>query len=175
MTYRESYERRKELYLQPKYLRSIGTNAAWIFPLLFTDKYYDWWYVPGGARSQVYSYTYEKHDKINYRDESAQAFADSLVGAVKKDLSYWKYKVSDNNADGNYWEITVYIYESNSFFLSELGYRYRYFFIRQEPFLKFYSMLYDGKIYEGHKEELASILKTKRNIIASASIFWKEN
>lgn len=171
MSYRDDYENRKQMYLNPAYVKSVGMNAAWVFPFY---KSYDWWYIPGGARSPAHSYDYEVNVKINYRETDSQKFANDLINAVKEDLSYWKYKVADTIVDDEYSEIAVYVYETNSFFSVSLGYRYRYFFIRQEPFLKFYSMLYDGKIYEGFKDELLAVLKLDRNLLTTASFYWKE-
>ncbi len=173
MSYREDYERRKKTFLEPKYIRTTGTNAAWCYPLL-NYRSYDWWYIPGGARAPVHSADYEKNVKINFRETDSKKFADSLIDATKKDFAYWKYKVADIAVDKDYSEVVVYVYETNSFFCSELGYKYRYFFIRQEPFLKFYSMLYNETIYEGFKEELVSILEKEHKLLATASFYWKE-
>lgn len=173
MDYRKNYESRKETYLRPEYLRNVGANAAWCFPTLY-HKSYDWWYIPGGARSPVHSVDYEKNVKINFRETDGKEFANSLIDATKKDFAYWKYKVADTAVDKEYAEVVVYVYETNSFFASELGYKYRYFFIRQEPFLNFYSMLYDEIIYEGFKEELVSILEKKHKLLATSSFYWKK-
>lgn len=173
MNYREQYEVRKELYLRPVHSKKVGANAAWAFPFLFHLSY-DWWYIPGGARSPAHSYDYEVNVKINFREKNPQKFANDLIDAMKKDLAYWKYDVSDSATDNDFSEIAVYVYNSSSFFAAELEYDYRYFFIRQEPFLKFYTMLYNGAVYEGLKDELVSILKSKYELLATASFYWKE-
>lgn len=173
MNYREQYENRKEFFLKPENLGTVGVNAAWVFPFNPYSSY-DWWYIPGAARSPAHTYDYEKNIKINFREKNPQTFADSLADAVKKDFAYWKYKVSDRAIEKSYSEVAVYVYKSSSFFASELDYEYRYFFIRQEPFLKFYTMVYNDKVYEGLKEELLSVLKIKHELLATASFYWKE-
>lgn len=180
MNYRAAYERRKREFLETPYKSIVGINAAWAVNYL---RPFDYWYLPGSIRAGAHTASYDAYVKINYREENAEKFAADLIDAVKKDLEYQSAlhdtatnkqvtdRVSDIPRDG-FFEIAVYVYETQSFFPSVLGYRYRYLFIKQEPYLNFYTTLYDGTVYEGFKEEVVAVLRAKHDFVAEKSFYF---
>lgn len=179
MNYREAYEKRKRYFLETAYRNITGINAAWAVNYL---RPFDYWYLPGSIHAGAHTAAYDDI-KIIYREKDAQKFAAAVLDEVKTDLKYLAIMqdialdrqpadcVSDTPRDG-FFEIAVYVYKTQAYFPSILGYVYRYLFIKQEPYLNFYTTLYDGTVYEGFKEEVVAVLRAKHDFVAEKSFYF---
>lgn len=188
MSPEDIYKKKKSFYLNEFFFLDIGFNASWGLDLPMGDMQYKnlTWYIPGDLK--IYreddSFKIDEMNIIDLYNEQGFDFSEKRLDVYIKKLkttlledlkSIFKFaensKVSEEiEPDLN--EIVVLIYENQNIWKREAGLKYGYFFLREEKGL-FYSMAYNGKIYEGSLEKLKEIISERKNIVGEFNFFLK--
>lgn len=182
---KNKYLGKKDFYLSEHFDKDEGFNASWALDLPMGEmgyKYSDW-YIPGLLEIYRENNIWKidemnlidlfKEKGMNYTETDAKEYAKQLKEVLIKDIKNTpRSSVSAIKKEGLD-KIIVLIYESENIWKKILGYKYSYFFIREETGLDFFSMVYNKKIIEGSLDELLSIISNKKNIVERFEIYSK--
>lgn len=190
MSPEDLYKKKKNFYINEKYFLDIGFNASWGLDLPMGDMQYrkNTWYTPGDLKIYREDDAF-KIDEMNIIDlyneqgfDVSEIKADIYIKKLKKTLiedlkSIFEYTENSHiseKPEPNLNEIVVLVYENQNIWKKKAGLKYGYFFIREEKGL-FYSMAFNGKIYEGSLEELKTIISERKKIVGEFNFFLKWN
>lgn len=180
------YNLKKETFLQHNEFDS-GINASWAIALPYGEtgyKRYEW-YIPGllevyraedsGKLEKDMSLSEKfKTFGIDYAEQDLETFIKMLKHGLKIDLEKSPKACVKYEKDDDLSEIIVLVYEAESFLARTAGYKYRYFFIREEKGLGFYSAVAGNwNFIEGTKEELVKIVFKEKKVAAQFSFYLK--
>ena len=190
MNAEDIYKEKKTFYMDEKFYNDIGFNASWGLNLPAGEMGYKefTWYTPGDVKIYREDNAW-KMDEMNiirlYKEQGmdltekiVDIFIKNLKNTLFEDIkSLFKFAANSKFTeiyDSTLNEVVVLVYENQSIWKKSVGIKYGYFFIREEKGL-FYSMAFNGKIYEGSLEELKTIISERKKIVGEFNFFLKWN
>jgi hypothetical protein len=118
---------------------------------------------------------YKRHG-MDYSEQNLDKYLNGLKKILFRDIIDIVKKTSGScfseTKKNELNEITVLIYESQDVWKRIAGYKYNYFFIREEKNYC-YSMVLNRRIYEGTLDELKSIVSSLRTVVAEFTFYLK--
>lgn len=163
----------------------IGKNAAWGICLLYGEVGFKYpnWYMPGLLEiyrqeeagqfdNNMSLYSEFKMLGIDYTEKDLNCFINMIKHGLKLDLEKSPKAILRYEKDENLNEIIILIFEAESFIAKAVGYKYRYFFIREEKGLGIYSTVVGNwNFIEGSKKELIDYISAEKKIVAQFSFY----
>lgn len=182
--YLEFYKLKKETFLTNNRY-DIGKNAAWGIGLPYGELGYKYnnWYIPGlleiYRKDELFFFKEEttlydkfKKLKIDFAEQDLDCFIRMIKHGLKIDLSKSPKATFSFDKNNKLSEIIVLIYKSKSSIANSVGFKYRYFFIREEKLLNFYSTVVDNWCFlEGSKEKLIDLFSQEKTILSQFSFY----
>lgn len=179
----DKYLEKKDFYMEEKFYEDVGFNASWALDLPMGDALFKLsdWYIPGDLQRYRDDSSWElenmniinayKRKGINYAETDVDKYTAQLKKVLLEDIrSTPMSHVSETKKDGLD-RIVVLIYEAQGIWRKTAGFKYCYFFIREETGLGFFSAVYDQEIIEGSLDELVAMISEKKKVVSRFEIY----
>lgn len=179
------YLEKKDFYISEHFNLDYGFNASWALDLPMGEMGYkdSDWYTPGLLEIYREDNAWKIHSMnivslykekgIDYTLDVLEEYTKQLKKVLFTDIKNTpRSNISEVKQEGLN-RIIVLIYESENIWKTTIGFKYSYFFIREEMGLDFFSMVYEQNIIEGTLEELKDKVSSKRNIVSEFDFYLK--